>query len=64
MAESAIKDLKNCYSKQMMYSKTATEEKMFIYYPGTHMHVHTYMNKIAYICSEQFHTYMRVCNLP
>ena len=35
MAEPAIQELKNCYSKQIMlvYSKTATEEKIFIYYP-------------------------------
>ena len=33
MAEPAILDLKNCYSKQIVFSKTATEEKIFIYYP-------------------------------
>ena len=34
MAEPAIQDLKNCYSKLIMYTKTATEEKIFIYYPA------------------------------
>ena len=33
MAESAIQDLRNCYSKQIIYRKTATQEKIFIYYP-------------------------------
>ena len=35
MSEPAIQDLKNCCSKQIMYSETATKKKIHIYYPTT-----------------------------
>ena len=41
MAEPAMKDLKNGYSKQIIYSKTATEEKIFIYYPDVDAQIET-----------------------
>ena len=36
MAKLAMQYLKSCYSKRITHSKTATEEKIFIYYPDMH----------------------------
>ena len=38
MTEPAVQDLNNCYSKQIMYSKTAKKENIFIYYPDENVH--------------------------
>ena len=49
MAKPAIQYLKNCYSKQITYCKTATEEKIFKYYSGVHCNLIYLASSIQWI---------------